>query len=180
MLTASALIGRERELDQVTGFLRGGGGGGGGALVLEGEPGIGKTAVWEAALDIARECGLRVLVARAWREEAALDFCGLLDLLGGVAEEALAPLPSIQRRALESALLLEEGDATTGARAVSAAVLGALRAIALTCPTLVAIDDVAWLDGASARALAFAARRLEREPVRFLFTRRTSPGQPGP
>src|SRR5262249_5931023 len=55
---------------------------------------------------------------------------------------------------------------------------GALRALAEHQPVLVAIDDIHWLDGASADAITFAARRLASEHVHFLLTKR--PHAPSP
>ena len=78
------------------------------AVVLTGEPGIGKTALWEAGIAAARELGLRALVARPADTEARLSFVTLGDLLADVDEEALAGVPGPQRRALEVALLRVE------------------------------------------------------------------------
>jgi DNA-binding CsgD family transcriptional regulator len=97
---------------------------------------------------------------------------GLADLLGTAADEALPHLPPPQARALEVALLRTEAASPSEPHAVAAATLGALRALAGSRPVLVAIDDIQWLDGASADALTFAARRLDGGPVRFLLTRR--------
>lgn len=171
------MVGRERELGVVLRFLSGDAGAGA-ALVLEGEAGIGKTVLWEASLDAARERGARVLVARASEEEARFGFAGLTDLLEGVEPEILGDLPGPQRRALEIALLRREADRVSDARAASAAVLGVLRALAGAGTVVVAVDDVGWLDSESAGLLRFAARRLANEPVRFLFTCRGSPERP--
>ena len=80
-------------------------------LVLEGEPGIGKTTLWEAAIDEARGRGLRILAARASGADAQLSFAGLTDLLEDVGESAFAALPAPQRPALDVALVdLGTGD----------------------------------------------------------------------
>lgn len=143
------------------------------ALVLAGVPGIGKTTLWEAGIDVAREHGLRVLATRATSAEAKLENAGLIDLLDEVDTDELAQLPPPQRHALEVALLraehtgkpLEHG-------AIAVGLLNLLRSLASTTPLVVAIDDVPWLDQSSADALVYAARRLQREPVRFLLARR--------
>ena len=104
---ADPLIGREEELNAVRAFLsthRDGPG----LVLLEGEAGIGKTAVWEAVI-AAEEPRWQVLRARPAEAEMALSFAGLSDLLGGVLDAALPGLPAPQRRALEVALLLEPG-----------------------------------------------------------------------
>jgi len=46
------------------------------------------------------------------------------------------------------------------ARAVSLGTLGVLRSLAARTPVTIAIDDVHWMDAASARCLSFALRRL--------------------
>lgn len=169
--TAVRAVGRERELEAMLELL--GDGSSPHALVLTGEPGIGKTTLWETVIAAAANRGLRVLAARAGEAEARLSFVGLADLLDDVASDELAALPSPQRRALEIALLRAEPTGTPpGEQAIALGFLNTLRALAARAPLLVAIDDAPWLDGASAAALAFAARRLGREPVSFIISRR--------
>ena len=143
------------------------------SLVLTGGPGIGKTTLWEAGIDAARRRGLDVLSARPSGAEARHSFAALIDLFDGIDTGALAGLPAPQRSALEVALLRAE---PTGVppepHAIALSVLNALRALASRRPVLVAIDDAQWLDTPSADALAFAALRLEREPVGFLLAKR--------
>ena len=165
-----ALFGRSRELDAGRGFLAAEQGR---ALLIEGVAGIGKTAVWRALLETARSGSYRVLECVGDSAEARLTFAGLADLLGEVADEVLPGLPAPQVRALEVALLrVEAATSPSEPRAVAAGLLGALRVLATQEPVLVAIDDIPWLDRASADAVAFAARRLREERVRFLLTRR--------
>ena len=176
MISVEPLIGRVDELAVVDDFLasletgtRG--------LFVEGEPGIGKTTVWRESVETARSRGYRVLTARPGGAEVQLAFAGLSDLLADTLDEVLPALPAPQRRALEIALLMAEaGEAhPPDQRAVSAAFLGALRALAVDGAIVVAVDDLQWLDRASAFVLAFAARRLEAEPVGLLATVRVSP-----
>jgi DNA-binding NarL/FixJ family response regulator len=142
-------------------------------LVLEGEPGIGKTTLWEAAIDAARNRQLRILAARASGAEAQLSFAGLTDLLEDVDGDAFAALPAPQRLALDVALLRSvPAGAPPEPRAIALGLLNVLRALAGGGPLVVAVDDVQWLDSASAEALAFAARRLDGEAVSFLLARR--------
>ncbi len=122
-------IGREQELASLQAFL-------GevrtepGVLLLEGEPGIGKTTLWEAALTAAKRSH-RTLTARPAEAEMELSFAGLGDLLCDPVDWTLADLPAPQRRALEVALLLEPGgDRAPERRAVAAGFLGALRSFA--------------------------------------------------
>jgi DNA-binding CsgD family transcriptional regulator len=171
------IVGREAELGALAGFMespaepR--------TLVLTGGPGIGKTTLWEAALDVGRRHGLRVLSARASGAETTLSSAALIDLLDGVGREELAQLPPPQLRALEVALFRAEPDGVPPeAHAVAVGLLNALRALAAQGPLLVAIDDLQWLDRASGDALAFVARRLDTEPVAFLLARRPGPLSP--
>jgi DNA-binding CsgD family transcriptional regulator len=164
-----ALFGRDFELNAGRAFLAAAPAR---ALLVEGPAGIGKTAVWRALLDIARTDGYLVLESIGDAAEARLTFAGLADLLGAVADEALPQLPAPQARALEVALLRADAAAPSEPRATAAGLLGALRALAGRRPVLVAIDDIHWLDEASADAVTFAARRLDGESVRFLLTRR--------
>src|SRR5215207_4449323 len=144
-------------------------------LVLSGEPGIGKTALWHAGLERARARGARVLSHRAVEAEAVLSFAGISELLAGVLGEVLPSLGDLRRCALEAALLLEgAGDrAAPEPRAVGLAVLDSLRALSGEAPVLVAVDDFQWLDTASARTLLFALRRLGGEPIGALVTARS-------
>jgi len=168
----AAIVGRDAELALIRDFVAGVSDGAL-ALVLEGEAGVGKTTLWSAGVAEAEERGLRVLQTRPAESETALSFSGVGDLLDAVLDEALAPLPDPQRRALARALVLEEDEGPApDERAVGVAVLGALRALAEMGPLVVAVDDVQWLDAASSAALGYAARRLRAECVGVLMARR--------
>jgi DNA-binding CsgD family transcriptional regulator len=145
--------------------------------VLEGEAGIGKSTLWLAGVEQARERGLSVLTSRPAEAEQGLAHAALGDLLERVADEVLPVLAAPRRRALEVALLREEaGDAGVDPRAVGIATQSALQALAEGRPLLVAIDDVQWLDASTADALAFALRRLSTNDVLLLLSRRVFPG----
>ena len=147
------------------------------ALVLSGGAGIGKTTLWEAGIELARERGMRVLLSRASAAEARLSFAALIDLCDRVDTGALVDAPAPQRAALEVALLRAEPGTVAGEPlAIGLGLLNALRSLAASGPLLVAIDDLQWLDAPSADALAFVARRLGAEDVRFLLAKR--PGRP--
>jgi DNA-binding CsgD family transcriptional regulator len=149
------------------------------ALLVEGEPGIGKTTVWRAAVDAARERGLGVLEAHPAEAESMLSYATLGDLLGPVIDHALTGLPPPQRRALEVALLLADPEAEPpDQRAIAVALLAALRTLAAGDGLVVAVDDLQWLDPDSERALAFALRRLTDEPLLALLARRPATGPP--
>src|SRR5689334_25323758 len=80
-------------------------------LVIEGEAGIGKTTVWLATLDEARERGFRVLAAQATEAETAMAYSGVADLLGDLEPEAFDHLPGLQRLAVDRVLLRAGSDA---------------------------------------------------------------------
>ena len=109
-----------------------------------------------------------------------LSFAGLSDLLVGVLPVVGDEIPAPQREALEVALLLRPaGDEPPTARAVSLAVLAALRSCLQGGPVLAAIEDVQWLDVASLEALAFALRRVTAGPLGLLLAARTeAPADP--
>jgi DNA-binding CsgD family transcriptional regulator len=167
--TAADVVGREDELAAISDFLDADGAPC--AVVVEGEPGIGKTTVWLAAIEQAEARGLRVLRARPVESESKLAFSSLADLLGPVLQDVLGELPPPQRRALDAALLIDDG-ARADRRAVGAGLLSALRALAAQKRVLVAIDDSQWLDPSSAAALQFALRRLRGDPVALVTARR--------
>jgi tetratricopeptide (TPR) repeat protein len=162
------LVGREAEATYVAQFLEGGSG----ALLLDGEAGIGKTSVWLAGLESARRRGLRTLVARPAEAETQLPYATLADLLDPVADVALRLLPVPQRHALEVALVRRKATTAWDSRTVASATRAALTELSADEPTLLAIDDVQWVDAASADALAYAFRRSLGTKLRLLGTRR--------
>ena len=170
---AAFVVGRDDELAALEAFVVGIEYGAS-VLVLEGEAGMGKTTLWQAGVVVAEQRGARVLHALPAESETALGFSGLGDLLDGVLGEALEPVPSGQRAALSRALVLEEADGPVpDALAVGVALLSVLRALSADGTVLVAVDDVQWLDAASAGALGYAARRLRSEQVGVLLSRRS-------
>jgi DNA-binding CsgD family transcriptional regulator len=142
-------------------------------LVLTGAAGIGKTTLWEAGIDVARDRGYRVLVARPCEPETSFAFAGLADLLAEIDVAELDGCPAPQRRALEIAVLREDPHGSIPAPfAVSIGLANLLRLLSRRQRVLVAVDDVPWLDRPSAEALRFAARRVSHHGVRFLLTHR--------
>ncbi len=138
-----------------------------GVAVLPGEAGIGKTTLWLAGVDAAADRGYRILLSRPSEAETRFSFAGLTDLLGS-ASEVVAELPTVQRQALEAALLLGEPEIHIDERAVAAAFLETVRRLSQDGPVCVAVDDVQWLDAASLAALRYALARLEGERVAAL------------
>jgi DNA-binding CsgD family transcriptional regulator len=162
------VIGREREIAEANGFLAEAAEGSC-ALLLTGEPGIGKTTIWSAVVDEALRRKFGVLVARPSEAEAELAFAALTDLFGFVDDSELAELPGTQRAALEQALRRAETTSPVDPVAVALATLVVLR-LRATTPLLIAIDDLQWVDAPSLRALTFAYRRLEAAPVGLVAT----------
>lgn len=163
-----SIVGRQAELAVVRRFVAGHVDGPA-SLTLEGEAGIGKTALWSQAVLEARTAGTEVRICRCSQSDAALSFAGLGDLFDGLDPSELDALPTVQQGALSAALLIsDDGDQQPGSRVVGVAVLGLLRALARSGPLLLAVDDVQWLDASSRNVLSFALRRLDHEPVRLV------------
>jgi DNA-binding CsgD family transcriptional regulator len=136
-----------------------------GALLILGEPGIGKTAL----LEVVREQGgaMRTLATRGVPSEADIPFAGLLELLRPLLGD-LAGVPERQAQALSGALGI--GSPVPGDRfLIGAATLSLLAAAAEAEPVLILVDDAHWLDGESLDALLFALRRLDADAVASLI-----------
>ncbi len=144
-------------------------------MLIEGEPGIGKTTLWLAALEQARNRGFRVLSARVAAAESVLAYTALADLLDGVGPSAWADLPEPQRIAVDQVLLRAENGTATDQRAVAAAFLSVVERLTDDGPVLLAVDDLQWIDPSSMHVVAFAARRLSG-PVGVLGSVRTQAG----
>ena len=145
-------------------------------LAIEGEAGIGKTTLWQAGVERGRKKAFSVLVARAAQAETGMSWAGLADLFAPVDDRLLEGLPLPQKEALFAALLRRAVPSSgVDERALSAGVLSLLRMLSSEGQLVVAVDDAHWLDTATGRALSFAVRRLDREPIGFLVTVRTLP-----
>ena len=169
---AAGLTGRRSERGVLDRFVAGVRAGGGRALVVRGEPGVGKTALLDYLAGRAAGC----LVARAVgvQSEMELAFAGLHQLCAPMLDHAES-LPDPQREALRTAFGLGAGP-VPDRFLVGLAVLGLLSEAAGERPLICVVDDAQWLDRASAQALGFAARRLAADPVGLVFAARV-PGQ---
>ena len=162
------LLGRELETARIDRLLAEARAGQSGALVLSGEPGIGKTALLDHAAAGAE--GMTILGARGIESEAELPFVALADLLRP-AMQLVERIPEAQAAALQAALAL--GPPAAGDRfTVCAAVLSLLAAAADESPVLVLIDDAHAVDRSSMQAVLFAGRRLDAEGIALLIARR--------
>jgi DNA-binding CsgD family transcriptional regulator len=164
-LQADHLVGREPEVDRLRAFLATARTDGG-ALLVTGEPGVGKTALLNATSEAASAAGTRILRAAGVEFEAEMSFSGLNQVLMPLLTE-LTQLPAVHRDALNVALGFSEG-APPDRLVVSNATLLLLRQAAMSRPLVVVVDDLPWLDRASAGVLSFVARRLEGSKVAFL------------
>ncbi|WP_234545057.1 AAA family ATPase [Streptomyces shenzhenensis] len=140
------------------------------ALLLQGDPGVGKTVLLDALAARARADGLRLLRLVGVESEQALAFSALHQLLYPLFGH-LAKLPSFQSRVLEQALSLREGQAP-GRFAISAAALALVQAASDELPLAVVVDDVHWIDRSSAEVLTFLTRRLEGCRAAFVMAAR--------
>ena len=169
---ARGLLGRRSECALLERLIDRARGGKSGALVLLGEPGIGKTALVEHA--VAQAADMRVLPVTGLEAASDVPFSALATML----RPALAVLPRVpekQRAALSSALGLgPTGDVRP--LAVAAGTLSLLAALAEREPLLCVVDDAHWVDRESAAALVVVAGRFEAEGIVMLFAAREGEG----
>ena len=174
MITGSRgaqLVGRQRERDVLERLLEAAREGRGGVLAMYGDPGVGKTALLEYAV----EAGTDFRVARAVGVEGEMELAyAALQQLCSPSLAHLERLPDPQREALAVAFGLSTGQAPN-TFLVGLAVLGLLSEVAEERPLLCVVDDAQWLDRASARALAFVARRLLAEKIALVVAAREFP-----
>ncbi|WP_310766289.1 AAA family ATPase [Mycobacterium sp. Z3061] len=162
------LHGRERECAQVDGLLGAARSKRSGVLVLHGEAGIGKSALLDYAA--AQAGDMQVLRTAGVPTESQLPFAGLYTLVRPVLHRCEA-IPDRQSAALLGAFGL--GPASADDRfLISLAVLSLLAESAETVPLVCLVDDAQWLDGPSADALTFAARRIQAEGIAIIFAAR--------
>jgi len=140
------------------------------ALVLRGEPGIGKSRLLSEAARTARDRGMAVLTTTGVQSEARLPFAGLHQLLRPVRDRA-ADLPRIQRSALDAAFGLTHEAAPEQYR-IAMAALDLVSEVAADAPVLLVVEDAHWLDHATSDVLAFIARRIESDPIVLLAATR--------
>jgi DNA-binding CsgD family transcriptional regulator len=169
------LVGRDRDLAVIRAFLdelpaRGE------ALLLSGEPGVGKSALLDAAEETAARAGIRVLRAAGAESE---------DMSFGVLNQLLLPLRAdidrlddLSRSALKAALGFSDGPAYDRL-VVSNATLTLLGQAAVDRPLLLIVDSLHWADQASGLVLGFVARRLRPSQVGLLAAERTRAGRVG-
>lgn len=167
-----AMVGRTTELDKLRALVDAAQAGESGAMVLRGEPGIGKTALLDAVSEMASERGMATLFVAGIEAEAPIGYAALQRLLQSFPD-SVDQLPAPQSAALRSALGLDSGS-PPDRFLVGLGVLTLLAAAASDAPVLMVIDDAQWLDPESGIVFGFVARRLQAEGAIMLFAARES------
>ncbi len=167
---SSSLHGRQTECAALDGVLHRVRGGRSAVLVLRGEAGIGKTALLRYVTDQA--AGFTVARCMGVESEMELAFSGLHDLCAPLLS-CLDALIEPQRKALSVALGLASGERPETFQ-VALAALNLLAQAGEERPLLCVVDDVQWLDQATAAVLGFVGRRLLAERVGMVFAARTA------
>src|SRR4051812_3169033 len=144
------------------------------ALVLRGQAGVGKTALLDHVVDAAR--GFAVTRAAGVESEMELPYAALQQLCGRMLDRT-ERLAAPQADALGVVFGVHIGE-SPDRLIVGLATLNLLAEVAAEQPLLCVVDDAQWLDQASARTLAFVARRLGAESIALLFGARDPLGVP--
>jgi DNA-binding CsgD family transcriptional regulator/HEPN domain-containing protein len=163
-----AVLGREGELARLSTVLQVARAGDGGALVLRGDPGVGKSLLLAATA--ASATGFQVLSAAGVQSESDLAFGALSTVLRPVLS-GIGDLPRVQADSLGAAVGLSSS-AQVERLACNAGVVSLLAASAHERPVLVVADDLQWFDAGSREAILFAARRMQSDPVAFILAMR--------
>jgi DNA-binding CsgD family transcriptional regulator/tetratricopeptide (TPR) repeat protein len=143
-------------------------------LVVRGDPGAGKTALLEYLAGRASDSRCQLARVLGVQSEMELAFAGLHQLCAPMLSLA-GQLPVPQRDALLTALGVAAGP-PPDRFLLGLAVLGLLSEVAGERALMCLVDDVHWLDRASAQVLGFTARRLAADPVGLVFAAR-EPGE---
>jgi DNA-binding CsgD family transcriptional regulator len=171
-VASPSLVGRDREVEALRRAITQAAAGHGQVVLLEGEPGIGKTRLVEAACDHAQRAGFEVAAGGCDDLAPARPFAAILAALSITADSVDA-----ERSAL--AALIDTHDDSEPASAESAHnpglqyrvmdALGALvERLATRAPLILALDDLQWADASTLVALRSIARRVETLPVVIL------------
>ncbi|MCI2422401.1 AAA family ATPase [Saccharopolyspora sp. K220] len=146
----------------------------GGALLLSGEAGVGKTALLNAVAEAASRKGTRILRAAGVEFEVNVSYSGLNQLFFPL-HDSIGALGDAHRDALRVALGFGTGPPPDRLLVSNAALL-LVRMAASEMPLLLIVDDLPWLDRASAAVLGFVARRLVGSRVGLLAASRSQTG----
>lgn len=171
----TGLVGRDHELDGLATFLDTAATDGA-ALLLTGDPGVGKTALLDATAELAVTKGTRVVRGSGVEYETDISFAGLHQLVASLPDE-LGRLPRSMREALEVALGLGAGPAPSRIAVLNAA-LSLFGEAAQEQPLLLVVDDLQVVDDASRSAVGFVARRLGGRRIGLLGAQRAESDKP--
>ena len=179
---AAGLLERGREIEQLESAIASAAAGAGAIIALEGEAGIGKTALLDHAMDLGRSQGMRVLFARGGELESEFAYGTVRQLfeaplavaepadrgrwLGGAAGLA-APVVSSVTPGL---------DPSPNLGAVLHGLYWLTANLSIEAPVLVAIDDAHWVDDASLAFLAYLSRRVDELAVLIVYASRVGEG----
>ncbi|MEU8606593.1 AAA family ATPase [Actinoplanes sp. NPDC048791] len=135
----------------------------GSSTVVHGEAGVGKSSLLRMASTTAGADGALVLSASGIESESMMPFAGLHQLLRPLIAD-VGSLPSVQQRALLTALGLREGP-TPQLFLIALAALTLVVDAAVRRPVVLIVDDAQWLDAPSNDVLAFLSRRIRHDRV---------------
>jgi DNA-binding CsgD family transcriptional regulator len=169
----AVLLGRKLERGQIDRVLQLARQGRSATLVLQGEPGTGKTTLLDYAVESGRD--FQVVRLLGIESETELGFAALHQLLLPFLA-GLRSLPVPQRDALGGALGLRRGD-SPDRFLLALAALTMLSGAAAKRPLLCIVDDAQWIDRESASILGFIARRLSADAIAMLFAVRGPSGR---
>ncbi len=163
------LVGRDAELAQLRAAVDGVAERGG-TVRIAGNPGVGKSALLRAGIELAADRGYTALSVRAAEGESHLTFAALYQLLRPLLGR-IAELPAGHRAALNGAFgLTEPGAAPDNQFFIALAALELIADAAAQTPVFIGVDDLSWLDDASRDAIEFISRRITDEQIVMVTT----------
>jgi DNA-binding CsgD family transcriptional regulator len=167
-----SLIGRDEERARLAGLLRAASIRRGGALIVSGDPGIGKSALLDEAAIAAASERMRVLRTAGVQSETRMPFAGLHQLLRPILASAEL-LPAPQHEAIQTVFGTREGNSPE-LFLIALSVFQMLVEASEEEPLLVLVEDAHWLDAATAEILTFSARRIGSDPIAMLVAQRAA------
>ena len=141
------------------------------SLLIQGAPGIGKTSLLRALLEMSGRREYSVAMCQPTRSEMDLSYAGLVGMLDALGLAAVDALPAPQAQVLRTILRLDDSAQPVDRLSLGLATVAAMRAEACDRPLVIAVDDSQWLDQPTARILAFLVRRLGGTRARVVVVR---------
>ena len=141
------------------------------SLLIQGAPGIGKTSLLRALLEMSGRREYSVAMCQPTRSEMDLSYAGLVGMLDALGLAAVDALPAPQAQVLRTILRLDDSARPVDRLSLGLATVAAMRAEACDRPLVIAVDDSQWLDQPTARILAFLVRRLGGTRARVVVVR---------